>query len=300
MLERNLSFFESFLTLERGLSFNTVNSYLADLRIFCDFCRERSIDSPENITRDLVLDFLAERQDVYFEASATLARKLISIKLFCRFLAEENIIESDPTLVMDSPRLWKYLPDFLSAEEVERLLESFPARSKEAHLQRNRTILELIYASGLRVSEAANLQISDISFDDAVLRVNGKGSKVRIVPVGKSALTLLKFYLQNSRPQLLGDKSDRGVLFLSVRGNKLNREWIWQMVKTAALTAGITKNIYPHTLRHSFASHLLANGADLRVIQEMLGHADLRTTEIYTHVASDRLMGIHKQFHPRA
>lgn len=300
MIKRNLDFFETFLSLERGLGTNTVLAYMTDLYGFAEYCDEVYISNPREIDRDLILDFLANRQERFGEAATTLARKLISIKLFCRFLEQEKVIDTDPTLIMESPRLWHYLPDFLSMDEVERLLNAFPAQSKEAHLQRNRAIIELLYASGLRVSEAATLKISDVNSDDAVLRVIGKGSKVRIVPVGKTALGILKFYLKYSRPVLAEKQPYTPELFLSIRGKPLNREWIWAMVKEAAAIAGITKNIYPHILRHSFASHLLANGADLRVIQEMLGHSDLRTTEIYTHVESKRLMGIHKKFHPRA
>ena len=300
MIRRNLDFFETFLTLERGLGANTVQAYLTDLRGFADFCDDNSINNASSITREVILDFLGDRQDNHFEVSTTLARKLISIKLFCRFLQQEGVIENDPTEIMSSPRLWSYLPGFLSTEEVDALLTAFPAQSKEPLLQRNRAILELIYASGLRVSEAAKLKVSDVNFDDGVVRVTGKGSKTRVVPVGKTALNILRWYLKNSRPVLAVEGSNTPELFLSVRGKVLNREWIWNMVKTAAVTAGITKEIYPHILRHSFASHLLANGADLRVIQEMLGHSDLRTTEIYTHVENDRLVGIHKQFHPRA
>ncbi|MBE6380447.1 MAG: tyrosine recombinase XerD [Lentisphaerae bacterium] len=300
MLYRNLEFFEAFLTLERGLNRNTVSAYTSDLRIFIEYCCGCGMNDARRISRDLILDFLGDRQDRCGEVSTTLARKLISIKLFCRFLAQENIIEEDPTLIMDSPRLWKYLPEFLSTGEVDRLLAVYPARSKEAHLQRNRAILELLYASGLRVSEAAHLKISDVDFIESTLRVCGKGSKVRIVPVGNTALKILEWYLKNSRPVLAVEGSRTAELFLSVRGKVLNREWIWRMVKDAAIAAGINKEIYPHMLRHSFASHLLSNGADLRVIQEMLGHSDLRTTEIYTHVENDRLIGIHKQFHPRA
>jgi integrase/recombinase XerD len=273
---------------------------MTDLRGFAAYCDDCYITDPSGIDRELILDFLGNLQERFNEASTTLARKLISIKLFCRFLAQEGVIERDPAEIMDSPRLWKYLPEFLSADEVDRLLAAYPAQSKEAHLQRNRTILELIYASGLRVSEAAHLKVSDVNFDDGIVRVTGKGSKVRVVPVGKTALNILRWYLKNSRPQLLAENSNIPELFLSVRGKVLNREWIWAMVKTAAREAGINKEIYPHILRHSFASHLLANGADLRVIQEMLGHSDLRTTEIYTHVENERLVGIHKQFHPRA
>ena len=300
MIRRNLEFFETFLTLERGAGANTVLAYVTDLRGFADYCGSIGIYDTVDITRDVIIDFLSYLQEERCEVSTTLARKLISIKLFCRFLVQEKLIEQDPTEVMESPRLWNYLPGFLSVEEVERLLTVFPAQSKDPLQQRNRVILETLYASGLRVSEAAHLKVSDVNFEDAALRVVGKGDKVRLVPVGKTALQLLRFYLQHSRNELLNGRSNVAELFLSVRGKPLNREWIWAIVKEAAVAAGIDRDIYPHMLRHSFASHLLANGADLRVIQEMLGHSDLRTTEIYTHVESDRLLGVHKHFHPRA
>ena len=300
MIRRNLDFFETFLTLERGLGTNTVQAYLTDLRGFADFCESINVTDMNRINREIILDFLGDRQDNHGELSTTLARKLISIKLFFRFLLQESVISENPTEIMESPRLWNYLPGFLSTSEIDRLLAAFPAQSKEPLLQRNRAILEIIYASGLRVSEAAHLKVSDVNIEDATLRITGKGSKVRIVPVGKPALNILKYYINNSRRELLCDKLNTAELFLSVRGNPLNREWIWAIVKEAAKLAGIDRDIYPHMLRHSFASHLLANGADLRVIQEMLGHSDLRTTEIYTHVESERLLGIHKQFHPRS
>lgn len=300
MLKRNLDSFVTFLTLERGLGDNTVAAYRSDLAEFCDFCAGRGLDAAGAIDRELILDFIGERQEEYGEVPATLARKLVSIKLFCRFLLQEQVIGNDPTVVMDSPRLWKYLPDFLSAEEVERLLNAFPARGREAHLVRNRAILELLYASGLRVSEAAGLELSRVSFEEATVRVTGKGNKTRIVPVGIPALKILRYYIEQARPALAEQHPAAPELFLSVHARPLNREWIWAMVKQAALAAGIDKNIHPHTLRHSFASHLLANGADLRVIQEMLGHSDIRTTEVYTHIEKDRLVAIHHKFHPRA
>ena len=299
MIKRNLEFFETFLTLERGLGSNTVQAYLTDLRGFADFCAACGVLQPGEITRELILDFLGDLQEKHNEVSTTLARKLISIKLFCRFLEQENIIDGDPSQMMESPRLWSYLPGFLSTEEVEHLLTAFPAQSKDARMQRNRTILEVIYASGLRVSEAANLKVSDINFEDATLRITGKGSKVRMVPIGKTALGILRFYLRYSRQELLRNHGNVPELFVSIRGRRLNREWIWAVVKEAALLAGIERDIYPHMLRHSFASHLLANGADLRAIQEMLGHADIATTEIYTHVDRGHLAAIHHKFHPR-
>jgi len=199
---------------------------------------------------------------------------------------------------MDSPKLWQLLPDFLSSAEVEALINAFPRTGKDPLVFRNRTILEIMYACGLRVSETASLKLGSVKFDDETIRVKGKGNKERLVPVGKTALRVLDRYLTEIRPQLVKNPME-ATLFLSRNGKKLDREWIWKIVKEAALLAGINKNIHPHTLRHSFASHLLENGADLRVIQEMLGHADISTTQIYTHVNQKQLLEIHHKFHPR-
>ena len=229
----------------------------------------------------------------------TLSRRLVAIKVFFRYLAQERIIAQDITNVMDSPKLWRILPDFMSAREVEALLNAFSVSAKDPLEFRNRCILELMYACGLRVSETADLKIGDINFDENVVRAFGKGSKERIVPIGRTARELIRRYLENARPMLLRDNSETA-LFLSNHGRKLDRIRIWEVVKLAAERANIRKNIHPHTLRHSFASHMLENGADLRVIQEMLGHADISTTQIYTHVDQRRLLEVHKKFHPRA
>ena len=250
------------------------------------------------VDRDLVLDYLDGEREKGMQ-TATLARRLVSIKMFFRFLHEEGLIPEDFTAVMDSPKLWRILPDFLSEREVDALLAAYPNSAKFPLEMRNRAILELLYASGLRVSEAAKLPLTGVDFDNELLRVVGKGSKTRIVPVGKTALRTLRRYLEEVRPQLAEKNPLCGCVFLSKSGRPLNREWIWNMVKTAAERAGIRKNVHPHTLRHSFASHLLAHGADLRVIQEMLGHADISTTEIYTHVDRSRLVAVHRKFHPR-
>jgi integrase/recombinase XerD len=231
--------------------------------------------------------------------STTIARRLVAIKVFFRYLFQEKIISEDITDVMDSPKLWRMLPDFLSLNEVNALLEVYSSRGKDPLTFRNRTMLELMYACGLRVSEEANLKTANILFEQSLLRVTGKGNKERIVPVGNTALKLLKRYLNEIRPEL-GPPEGELTVVVSKNGKPLNRERIWAIVKEAARKAGITKNIYPHTLRHSFASHLLENGADLRIIQEMLGHADISTTQIYTHIDQNRLLNVHKQFHPRA
>lgn len=298
-MERILTHFCGWLSVERGLGKLTVQSYHSDLLDFIHFLQdELHVDSCEKIDRDMIVDYLGSCRDREME-TATLAHRLVAIKVFFRYLFQEKLVPRDVTDVMDSPKMWRILPDFLSVAEVDAMLKVFPTNARDPMLLRNRCILELLYASGLRVSECANLTVSGIKFDEEIVRVTGKGQKERIVPIGKTALRLIERYLQEARPQL-NNLENVPNLFLSYRGKPLNREWIWAMVKKAAADAGITKNIHPHTLRHSFASHLLQNGADLRVIQEMLGHADISTTQIYTHVDKKRLLNIHRQFHPRS
>ena len=285
------------MTLERGLSGNSVSAYCSDLRDFAVWLEKHGRQDYGAVNRDDILSYLGDLKDNGMEP-ATLARRLVSIKMLFRYLFQERLIAKDITDVMDSPKLWKLLPDFLSPKEVDALLTVYPATGKDPLIFRNRTILEVLYACGLRVSEAAGLQVGNVRFDEEILLVKGKGSKERIVPMGKPAQKLLRRFLDELRPQLLKDERQTAV-FLSKNGKPLDREWIWNIVKEAAKLAGINKNIYPHTLRHSFASHLLENGADLRVIQEMLGHADISTTQIYTHVDQKRLIQVHKKFHPR-
>ncbi len=298
MPQQILNAFIGFLGLERGLSQNTVSAYRTDLLDFIEWLAQQTgITDFTRVTRQHVLDYLGYLKDNGLETS-TLARRLVAIKMLFRFLFQEKLVPANITDVMDSPRLWKLLPDFLSAREVDLLLRVFPASEKKPLMFRNRVILELMYACGLRVSECASLELDAINFDTEIVRVRGKGSKERLVPVGKTALRLLSRYLARIRPELVKNRMEAAV-FLSKNGKKLDREWIWRIVKDAATLAGIQKNIHPHTLRHSFASHLLENGADLRVIQEMLGHADISTTQIYTHVDQQRLLNVHRQFHPR-
>lgn len=298
-LQRDIEAFIEHLVIERGLANNTVTAYRHDLESSAEFLAGAKIKSWAQCSYEDLLDVLDDMRNNGYETSS-IARRLVALKVFFRFLAAEDKITFNVTEVMDSPRLWKILPDFLSENEVSRLLNSFSSRADEPLELRNRVILELLYSSGLRVSEAATLPLRAVDFEQELLRVEGKGSKVRIIPVGKPALRLLKRYIQEARPELAGENGiNNPALFLSVRGKALDRERVWQVVKIAAERSGITKNIYPHILRHSFASHLLANGADLRAIQEMLGHADISTTEIYTHVESSRLLSIHRKFHPR-
>ncbi|MBU8902433.1 MAG: site-specific tyrosine recombinase XerD [Victivallales bacterium] len=296
-MRRALEKFLAYLALERALSRNTISAYNSDLESFIIWLKNNNINSFEDIRRNYIHDYLAELKDSGLE-TATLARRLVAIKMFFRFMFQEKIISKDITNVMDSPKLWQLLPDFLSSTEVDALMNAFPRSGKYPLIFRNRTILEIMYACGLRVSECASLTLASVKFDDETIRVKGKGNKERLVPIGKTALRVLDRYLSEIRPQLVKNQME-ATLFLSRNGKKLDREWIWKIVKEAANIAGINKNIHPHTLRHSFASHLLENGADLRVIQEMLGHADISTTQIYTHVNQKQLLDIHHKFHPR-
>ena len=298
MHEQNIRHFLQHLTIERGLSPRSVESYGSDLRDFAAALDRRGIAAFADVRRDHILDYLGECQERGME-NTTVARRLVAIRMLFRFLAAEGLVPRDETAVMDSPKLWKILPEFLTESEVEALLAVFSDRSDDPLEVRNRSILELLYASGLRVSEAAGLPLGAVDFDTEMIRVTGKGSKTRLVPVGRPALRVMKHYLVAARP-LLAERNPRcHNLYPSRNGRPLDRERIWGIVRLAAETAGIAKPVHPHTLRHSFASHLLAHGGDLRVIQEMLGHADIATTEIYTHVDRNRLGAIHRKFHPR-
>lgn len=292
-----LQHFSGFLSMEKGLSTNSVSAYISDLKDFVKFLNEQNILSFKRVKREEILQYLGECRKRGMESS-TIARRLVSIKVLFRYLFQEKLISTDITDVMDSPKLWRLLPDFLSSTEIDSMLKVFPAQGKDVLVFRNRTILEVMYACGLRVSETAGLQLRGFLVDQDILRVTGKGDRERIVPIGKTGSDLLLRYMDEIRPKLLTSNTET-TMFLSKTGRPLNRERIWAIVKEAAKLAGINKNIHPHTLRHSFASHLLENGADLRIIQEMLGHADISTTQIYTHVDEKRLLTVHKQFHPR-
>ncbi len=297
-MDKILQHFCGYLLMERGLSRNSISAYRCDLADFIAYLKKYGKADFSEVTRDDIIDFLGEHKENGMEP-ASLARRLVAIKVFFRYLAQEKFVPENITSVMDSPKLWRILPEFMSSREVEALMNVYAVNAKDFLAIRNRAILEVLYACGLRVSEVASLKVSSVNAENGVIRVLGKGSKERIVPVGHLAVQALRRYLTKSRPNLLRSP-DEPTLFLSQRGRKLNRERIWAIIKEAALQAGIMKNIHPHTLRHSFASHLLENGADLRVIQEMLGHADIATTQIYTHVDQRQLLAIHKKFHPRS
>lgn len=284
------------VALERGLSNNTRLAYGADLMAFSAHLERQSISTLNSVTRKTILDFLMNERERGMSVNSV-SRRLVAIKVFFQYLQKEGLLDRNITEAMDSPKLWKVLPGVLSSREVESLLQA-PA-GDEPTMVRDRAILEVMYATGLRVSEVAGLSLDNVQFDAHYLRVTGKGKKVRIVPFGKEAERWLTRYLTEARPLLAKPATDRSV-FLTYRSRAFSRKGIWKLIKTYAARAGITKDVSPHTLRHSFASHLLANGAPLRVIQEMLGHADIATTQIYTHIEQGRLKSVHAQFHPRA
>ena len=295
-MESLLENFLDYISLERGLSVNTRKAYADDIRQFLDELARRGISSIDMVDRKQILDHLMAMKARGMSTNS-ISRHLVSIKVFFRYLQQEGALDRNVTDTMDSPRLWKILPDTLSEREVERLLEAPDIRKPLG--MRDRAILELFYATGLRVSELAGLQLPDLHLDENYIRCIGKGRKERVIPVGKDSLRFLFQYLEEVRPLLCLEPAEQH-LFVSRQGNGLCRQRLWQLIKTYTKKAGIQKNVTPHTLRHSFASHLLDNGAPLRVIQEMLGHADIATTQIYTHVNPDRLRSIHRQFHPRA
>ena len=292
------SFLESFLdyiSLERGLSINTRKAYADDLSQFLGYLDQKGVTSVNLVSRKLVLDHLMAMKAKGMSTNS-ISRHLVSIKVFFRYLQQEGLLDKNITDTMDSPKLWKILPDTLSEKEVGLLLAA-PNLRKPLGV-RDRAILEMFYASGLRVSELAGLKLSDLHIDDGYIRVIGKGRKERVIPVAKNSADILVRYLEEVRPLLCNTPQLQNV-FVSKRETSLCRQRLWQIIKKYTKDAGIMKNVTPHTLRHSFASHLLQNGAPLRVIQEMLGHADIATTQIYTHVNPERLKSIHQQFHPR-
>lgn len=288
--------FLDYVSLERGLSKNTRAAYADDIVRFIDFLSKLGVTSVNDVTRKHILDHLMAEKARGLSANS-LSRHLVSLKVFFRWLAQEGMLGVNVAETMDSPKVWKMLPGVLTPKEIDRLFEVPDVKTPLG--LRNRAILELFYASGLRVSEMAGLQLTDLHFDEHFLRCIGKGRKERVVPVARTAIKWVKRYLDEVRPQLSPGVQEQTV-FLSLRKQPMSRKTIWDMIKKCARDAGITKTVYPHSLRHSFASHLLANGAELRIIQEMLGHADIATTQIYTHVDPDRLKGVHRQFHPRA
>jgi integrase/recombinase XerD len=281
--------------IEKGLSRNTIESYGRDLEAISHWLEARGLKLL-SVQRSDLLVYLAFRMKAGLNARST-ARTLSSVRSFYRYLLRENKVVIDPTLQIDNPKMGRKLPDTLSEQEVELLLE---APDVETPLGlRDRTMLEFLYAAGLRVSELVNLKMTEINLRQGVLRVTGKGSKERLVPIGEEALRWLDGFVKDSRPSLLKGVTASDVVFPSNRGGFMTRQAFWYRIKLHAQTAGIRTHLSPHTLRHAFATHLLNHGADLRVVQLLLGHSDLSTTQIYTHVAKHRLKSLHKEHHPR-
>ena len=287
--------FLSYISVERGMANNTLSSYKRDLSKFAGFLKSKKVDSIDKVSRQLINTFMMAEKERGL-GSNSISRELACIKSFFKFLLKENIIKEDAATIIESPKLWKKLPNTLSISEVETLLNAPNVR--DFMEMRDKACLELMYATGMRVSELVNLKMDDINMAVGFAKCFGKGSKERIVPFGKKAKESIERYLEKSRPQFL-KKNISNFLFLRRGGKPMSRQTFWKIIKKYAKVARIKKKITPHSLRHSFATHILERGADLRIVQEMLGHSDISTTQIYTHVSKDRLKSIHQKFHPR-
>jgi len=287
-MQRDIHDFATYLISERGLSLNTLEAYQRDLESFLAFLKSYDIQRWQELQQQQILDFLGYRKNSEY-ASASISRALIAIKVFFRFLKREGIITHNTTLLLATPKIWQLIPDVLSLEEMEELLKQpNPSHQRGA---RDRAILEVLYASGLRVSELCGISIQDV--DDEFLRIKGKGGKERLVPIGKKAIFAIDRYLH------FRDGGIEEALFVGKGSRRMSRVTIWRIVKHYAKLAGIVKTIFPHTFRHSFATHLLDNGADLRIIQELLGHSSITSTDRYTHVSCSHLQNAFHVSHPR-
>lgn len=301
MWELQIKQFENYLKLERSLSANSVEAYVHDVEMLRQYASMNLKDvSPMKITSKHLQGFLEYINELGMSAHSQ-ARILSGIKGFYKYLLFEEIIEKDPTALIEGPKLGRKLPDTLSFIEIEKLLAAIDQSKPEGG--RNRAMLEMLYSSGLRVSELVELKLNNIHFDIGFLRVIGKGNKERLVPIGRDALKYLQIYIEEIRGKPPHKSAQRGFeshVFLNRNGKKLTREMIFMIIKDLALQIGLNKNISPHTFRHSFATHLIEGGADLRAVQEMLGHESITTTEIYTHLDRDYLRQVIQEFHPRS
>ena len=286
-----------YLNIERGLALNTRMSYERDLTQYTTFLEENQITSWQQVDRFLVVTYLQKLQ-TEGKSSATITRMVSSLRRFHQYLRQERITDHDPMQHIDSPKKAQKLPSTLSLEEVERLIET-PDTSKLLGI-RDRAILEVMYATGLRVSELIGLKLGNLHLSIGLLQTIGKGDKERIIPLGDYAIHWIERYLEEARPALTKKTPNELHLFVNNHGHGLSRQGIWKNLKTIVREAGINKEVTPHTLRHSFATHLLENGADLRTVQELLGHADISTTQIYTHITKKRMTDVYKQHFPRA
>lgn len=288
--------FNDHLAVEKGASPRTSEAYLNDLARFATFCHIKGATTPAAATAKILREYVYHLKDLGL-APASIRRNVSAVRSYFKFMLGEGELVRDPSERLEAPKRWRTLPEVLTVDEVTRLIAA-PAL-EEPLAFRDRAMLELAYGAGLRVSEWISLTTKDILMDDHLVRVFGKGSKERLVPIGRSAIAATAIYLRELRPRLEKGQG-KGVLFLNARGEPLSRMGAWKILRKYVEIAGITKAVSPHTLRHSFATHLLEGGADLRAVQEMLGHADISTTQIYTHVDREYLRSVHKQFHPRA
>lgn len=291
-----LNRFINYLAVERRLSQNTIDAYQRDINRFISYLKLTSLQDVSLMKRDDIVHYLSSFQKERLSASSQ-ARHLVSLKMFFRFLVNEEMLDKDPTENIESPSLARRLPETLSFEDVEKLLKN-PDTNHTLGL-RDSAMIELLYATGVRVSELISLTINDLNLEVGYIISMGKGSKERIIPLGEEASLKLKDYLETSRPPLVKGRNTKE-LFVNRQGNKMTRQAFWKIIKKYARAAGIKKEISPHSLRHSFATHLLEGGADLRSVQKMLGHADISTTQIYTHIIKERLRTLYDKFHPRA
>ena len=304
-MQQAIEDFLQHLVVERGFSQHTLDAYRNDLGQFADFLRDRFNGTSERsdvwnrVDLDLLNDYIADLRGRKGYRDTTTARKVAAIKSFFTFLAQNGVIEEPPTESLGSPRVGRALPKFLTEEEVDLLLREAD-KTGTAEGQRDANILELLYATGLRVSELVSLNVQDVDFEESYIRCWGKGSKERIVYAHDKALNGLQDYLSTSRMSLVGQNKEEAALFVNHRGERLTRQWVWNILKTYSKRAGIDRKITPHTLRHSFATHLLQKGASLRHVQELLGHSSISTTQVYTHLTSEHLRDEYEKSHPRA
>lgn len=289
--------FFHYLQIERGLADNTISSYRRDLTQYVQYVtKEKEITDWNKVTRNEVVAFLYTLKD-NGKSAATISRMISTIRAFHQFLIREKVVDTDASLHVETPKLDRLLPDVLTAKEIDKLLD---VKDSSTLAIRNKAMLELLYATGLRVTELVTLRVTDLHLKMGFVRCFGKGSKERIIPLGDLAKNALETYLETARNELIKKNQTETMLFVNHHGKPLSRQGFWKIIKNVAREAGLTKEITPHMLRHSFATHLLENGADLRSVQEMLGHADISTTQIYTHITKTRLKDMYDQFHPRA
>ena len=287
--------FTDYIALEQGLSIRTQEAYQRDLERFAEYADVKGVAAPLDITARTLREYVYHLKDLGL-SPASIRRNVSAVRSYFRFLLGDGVVVRDPSERLETPKRWRELPDVLTVDEVQRLIAA--PTLDDTMVFRDRALLELAYGAGLRVSEWITLGVRDLQLEEGLVRVFGKGSKERLVPIGRSAIGAVAIYLREQRPKL--EKGEgKGILFLNARGRPLTRMGAWKILRGYVERAGITKHVSPHTLRHSFATHLLEGGADLRAVQEMLGHVDIATTQIYTHVDREYLRQVHRSYHPR-